>query len=133
MSLFRRSKRPAAVKPDIVSTSIAPLADILSLPIHVRSSIGPDEQLMCLASIDSSGRKYTLLLDLDWVALAVEVDLQPDDLIDDLPLPRAAMRAVINGWSTDQPFDDPAPRWSDDGIPHVGFSPSDIVGLPAIE
>lgn len=88
---------------------------------------------MCLANIDSLGRKYTLVLDLDWVALAIEVDLQPDDLIDDLPLPRAAMRAVINGWSTNEAFEQPAPRWSEDGIPHVGFPRSGISGLSAIE
>lgn len=133
MKLFRRSKQSPKATPTISSVSIAPLADVVSLPPHIRSTIGADDHVVCIANIDAPERQYSLVLDLEWVALAIDVAHQPDDLLDDLPLPRAAMRAVINGWSVTEAFEEPAPRWSEDGIPHVGFPRSEISGLSAIQ
>lgn len=129
MKSFRRSKPTAKAKPRIHATSVAPLAAIASLPAQVRAGIGSEEQVMCLVSVESSNRRYTLVLDLEWVALAVDVDQQPGELIGDLPLPRAAVHAVVSGWSPNDAFAEPVTRWSDDDIPHVGFPPVDDPGL----
>ncbi len=97
------------------------LSSIAALPRSVRSSIGSDDLLVCLVNVESPERRYTLILDLEWVSLAVDADVHSSELTDGLPLPRAAMRAVINDWSFDEPSSEPAVRWSQDGIPHVGF------------
>lgn len=125
MKSFRRLKPTAKTKPRIHATSVAPLAAVASLPVEVRAAIGPDEHIMCLVNVESSDRRYTLVLDLDWVSLAVDVHQQPGELIGDLPLPRAAVHAVVNGWSVNHLFDESVVRWSDDNIPHVGFRPSE--------
>ena len=121
LGLTKRKQRTRTPGPTIASTAIVALSAVAALPRSVRSSIGSDEQTVCLVHIESPERRYTLVLDLDWVAMAVEVGKRSSEFTDDLPLPRAAIRAVINDWSVNQRFDDSAVRWSKDRIPHVGY------------
>jgi hypothetical protein len=118
------------------------VGDLHELPYDVLRRLGDDERSVCLVSVGSSYKRYTLIVDTTWLDLASTAERVNHDLVDDLPLPRSVVDAVVAGWPEDwsshdaRSGDGPSsagpstPRrrtnvwWSDDGIPHVDVSPN---------
>lgn len=126
MKPYRRAKQRACTGPRIVSASSMTLSDIAALPSATRDAIGAADDLVCAVNIDGPNHSYTLLIDLGWLSMAIEVHHRDDELIEGLLLPRPAIRAVINGWDMDVMFIGSVVQWSDDDIPHIGFADADL-------
>lgn len=94
---------------------------LASIPRRVRIAFGSQNDQVCLVKIDALEGQYCLVLDLDWVSFATEVDQRPGDMLAGISLPRAAVRAVIDGWQPERLLAEPRIQWAEDGIPHIGF------------
>lgn len=94
---------------------------LASIPARVRMTLDCANDQVCLVKIDTVEGQYCVVLDPDWVKFATEVGHQPGDPLAGISLPRAAVRAVIDGWEPEQALTDPRVQWAEDGVPHIGF------------
>lgn len=87
---------------------------------------------ICTLEIERSDGRFSLAIDADWADLGLQVSgllLAQPGTMEDHPLPRTVLHAVIAGWPQD--WDAPTnPRislhLSDDMIPHVSIAELDI-------
>ena len=90
------------------------------VPPHVRRRLGASNRRVGLVFVRRGLRHYRLVIDIEWLHLAVAAADRQQGLVDEVPLPRAAIEAVIDGWDDGgSALGVPAVWWADDGIPHV--------------
>jgi hypothetical protein len=80
---------------------------------------------VCLVQVEQAGRRYTIVLEPEWVGLARQIESIDASLVADLELPRAAICAVIALWPQDWVAVDATDLVLDlgpDGLPRVAFA-----------
>ncbi|MFW2383719.1 MAG: hypothetical protein ACN4GZ_18355 [Acidimicrobiales bacterium] len=81
---------------------------------------------LCLVEVRRADGCFTFAVDADWAEMGIGLSqFDPsDDELSSLPLPRAALRAVVAGWPTDwDRIGDPRMEvhLSEDLVPHVSL------------
>lgn len=109
----------------VAGAAIVEIETLRALPASTRSALGRSGPDVCVVKVDRHPLRYSLILDLEWMTFARELDHHAHDLVAGLELPTAAVRAVVNGWEPGRPAIDATIQWTLDGVPHIGFTPSD--------
>ncbi|MDA3040795.1 MAG: hypothetical protein O3C27_14940 [Actinomycetota bacterium] len=110
--------------PNVIAARLCTVGDLASAGINedivnFLSSLAHGSGRFCAVSIERGDLRCTIV-DNDWTALARQVaDLDPI-AVDGMPLPRRAVRAVIDGWIDDWVASGTiVTELSEDGVPHL--------------
>lgn len=111
--------------PNVIAARLCTVGELASVGINDEivsflSALPNGSGRFCAVSVERGELHYTLIVDDEWTALARDVaDLDPS-AVDGMPLPRRAVRAVIDGWIADWVANATmVTELSDDGVPHL--------------
>ena len=111
--------------PNVIAARLCTVGELASVGINDEivsflSALPNPSSRFCAVSVERGELRYTLIVDAEWTALAREVaDLDPSS-VDGMPLPRRAVRAVIDGWIENWVVGGAmVTELSDDGVPHL--------------
>jgi len=74
-----------------------------------------------VVEIQRDGGRFSLIVDPEWIRLALSASTIDQNLVDDMQLPRSTLLAVVAGWDTDwsNATSDLTVEHSPDQIPHL--------------
>ena len=111
--------------PNVTAARLCTVGELASVGINDEivsflSTLPNGTARFCAVSVERGELHYTLIVDDEWTALAREVSELNPSAVDGMPLPRRAVRAVIDGWIDDWVVNATmVTELSADGVPHL--------------